>query len=160
MSAPTLSRRAVRVPSAAVLVGGVYAICVVGLLAVFVGQIVFTDVDPHASEGPLNSIVSVGTVGTVALVVGVGLALWLRRTPDRARIGAVVLAALSLLSLVVFWSGAPGIFGACAAWLAGLTRGGRPQPGLARVAGIVGLLVVVLSVVLTVGGVVLSAFVD
>jgi hypothetical protein len=64
-----------------------------------------------------------------------------------------------VLTMIVFWSGAPGLFGAAAAWLAGLTRGGRPLGGAARIAGIVGAFVVVLDVLLTVGGLVLSAFV-
>ena len=81
------------------------------------------------------------------------------RTPERARIGAVVFAALSVVTIIVFWSGAPGLFGASAAWLAGLTRGGRPLGGAARVAGIVGAFVAVLNILLSVGGIVLSALI-
>jgi len=136
----------------------VYAVCVLGLVAVFVGEIVFTDHDPHRSEGPIDSIISVGIVGTTALVIGVSVALWLVRTPERAKVGAILLGALSVLTLVVFWSGAPGVLGACAAWLAGLTRGARPLGGAARVAGIVGVFVALLNIVLTVGGVISSAF--
>lgn len=135
-----------------------YAVCVLGLVAVFVGEIVFTDHDPHRSEGPIDSIISVGIVGTTALVIGVSVALWLVRTPERAKVGAILLGALSVLTLVVFWSGAPGVLGACAAWLAGLTRGARPLGGAARVAGIVGVFVALLNIVLTVGGVISSAF--
>ncbi len=145
-----------RLPSAAVLVGGVYAVCVLGPLAVFTGQVLSTDVDPSAPDGPLDSITAIGTVGTAALLVGVGLALWLRGTRERSRVGAVLLAALSLLTLLVFWSGTPGVLGACAAWLAGLTRGRRPLSGAARAAGLVGLLVAALNVLLTVGGFVLE----
>ncbi len=89
-----------------------------------------------------------------------GLSLWLVRTPERSKVGAILFAALSVLSLIVFWSGAPGVFGACAAWLAGLTRGGRPLGGAARVAGVVGVFMAVLNVVLTVGGVLVTAFTD
>jgi hypothetical protein len=74
-----------------------------------------------------------------------------------AKVGAILLGALSVLTLVVFWSGAPGVFGACAAWSAGLTRGGRPLGGAARIAGIVGVFVALLNIVVTVGGVIASA---
>lgn len=67
--------------------------------------------------------------------------------------------ALSVLTVIVFWSGAPGIFGAAAAWLAGLTRGGRPLSGAARVAGIVGAFVAALNILLSVGGILLSLIV-
>jgi hypothetical protein len=87
----------------------------------------------------------------------VGITLLLRRTPERAKVGAILLGALSVLTLVVFWSGAPGVLGACAAWLAGLTRGGRPLGGAARAAGIVGAFIALLNVVLTVGGEIATA---
>lgn len=157
MSTPTATTRTVQLPSATVLVGGVYAVCVLGLLIIFTGQTVFSDKDPHRSQGPIDSLVSVSVVGTAALVIGVGLALWAVRTAERARIGSLVLVALSVLTIIFFWSGAPGILGACAAWCAGLTRGARPLGGAARVAGIVGAFIALLNVVLTVGGVVFSA---
>jgi len=49
--------------------------------------------------------------------------------------------------------------GATAAWLAGLTRGGRPLSGAPRVAGILGACIAVLDMVLAVGGVILSALI-
>jgi hypothetical protein len=156
MSTSTAAPRTVTLPSARVLVGGVYTICVLGLVAVFVGDIVFTDKDPHRSEGPIGSMITIGIMGTTALAVVVALGLWLRGTPERAKVGALVLCALSLLTIIVFWSGVPGIFGAGAAWLAGLTRGGRPLGGAARVAGLVGVFIALLNVVISVGGVVLS----
>jgi hypothetical protein len=157
MSTSTAATRSVSLPSARVLVGTVYAVCVLGLIAVFVGDIVFTDKDPHRSEGPIESMIGVGLFGTAALVIGVGIGLWLVRTPERAKVGAILLGALSVLTLVVFWSGAPGVLGACAAWLAGLTRGGRPLSGAARVAGIVGAFIALLNVVITVGGMIATA---
>jgi len=159
MPTSTAPPRSVQLPSAAVLVGAVYAICVLGLLALFAGVILFSDEDPHRSEGPIDSIISISVFGTAALVIGVGLALWLVRTADRARVGAYVLAALSVLTIPFFWAGAPGVLGACAAWCAGLTRGGRSLTGGARVAGIVGAFVALLNVVLTIGGVLLDPFV-
>jgi hypothetical protein len=148
--------RTVTLPSARVFIGAVFTLCVLGMIAVFVGDIVFTDKDPHRHDGPIASILNVGIIGTAALLIVVGLGLWLVRTPERAKVGAIVLGALSVLSLIAFWSGAPGIFGAGAAWLAGLTRGGRPIGGAARVAGLVGAFIAVLNVVLSIGGILLS----
>lgn len=155
--ASTTETRSVSLPPARFFVGCVYAVCVLGLLAAFVGEIIFTDNDPYRSEGPVQSIISVGSLGTVALALGAGIGLVLVRTPERAKVGAILFGALSIITLVVFWSGAPGIFGACAAWLAGLTRGGRPLGGAARVAGIVGAFIALLNVVLTVGGAMVAA---
>ena len=157
MSTSTAATRQIPLPSARVLIGTVYVVCVLGLIAVFVGDIVFTDNDPYRSEGPIESIIGIGLYGTAALVIGVGIGLWLVRSPERAKVGAILLGALSVLSLVAFWSGAPGVLGACAAWLAGLTRGGRPLGGAARVAGIVGLFIAILNVVVTVGGMIATA---
>ncbi len=157
MSTSAAVRRSFSLPSARVLVGTVYGVCVLGFIAVFVADILFNDKDPHRSEGPIESMIGVSVVGTTALVIGVGSALWLIRTPERARVGAIVLGALSVLTLVVFWSGAPGLLGGCAAWLAGLTRGGRPLGGAARTAGIVGAFIALLNIVLTAGGVIVAA---
>jgi hypothetical protein len=156
MSTSTATQRSVQLPSVPVFVGTVYAVCVLAMLAVFTGSIIFSDKDPHRSGGPIEEIIGVSMFGTAALVIGVGLALWLARTPERARVGSFVLAALSVLTVVFFWSGAPGIFGACAAWCAGLTKGGRPLSGGARVAGIVGAFIALLNVVITIGGVALT----
>jgi hypothetical protein len=152
MSTSTAATRRVSLPSAPVHIGTVYAVCVLLLLAIFVGDILFTDNDPYRSEGPVQSIISVGAIGTAALIISVGAGLWLVRTPERAKVGAILFGALSVVTLFVFWSGAPGLLGASAAWLAGLTRGGRPLGGAARVAGIVGVFIALLNVVITVGG--------
>ena len=157
-SAPDTGRT-VQLPAAGTLIGAVLVACVLIPLAAFVGEILFTDRDAYRSEGPVDSIVGVGVVGGVSLVLAVGLGALLARTPERARIGAVVFGALAVVTVIVFWSGAPGLFGASAAWLAGLTRGGRPLGGAARVAGIVGAFVAVLNILLSLGGLVLSALV-
>ncbi|MGY2873567.1 putative membrane protein [Marmoricola sp. URHA0025 HA25] len=158
MSTSTAPPRSVQLPSAPVFVGAVYAVCVLGLIALFTGEIIFSDKDPHRSQGPIASIVTISIVGTAALLIGVGLALWLVRTPERARVGSLVLTGLSVLTIIFFWSGAPGILGACAAWCSGLTKGGRPLGGAARIAGIVGAFVALLNVVLTIGGVLINPF--
>jgi hypothetical protein len=66
--------------------------------------------------------IAIGLVGTTALVSGVLPGLYLAKSDSASRIGAIVYGALSLLTIVFFWSGAPGL-GAVAAWLGGLTRG-------------------------------------
>jgi hypothetical protein len=159
MSTSTTAPRTVKLPSAPVLIGAVYAICVLGLVAFFTGEIAFTDHDPHADDGPIESMITISIAGTAALVIGVALLAWLGRTSDRARIGSFVLLALAVLTVPFFWSGAPGVLGACAGACAGLTRGGRALSGAARIAGIVGLFIALLNVVLTVGGVVLDGVV-
>ena len=156
MSTSTTAPRTVKVPSAPVLIGAVYAICVVGLVAVFVGEIVFTDHDPHADDGPIESILTVSIACSIALLIGVVVLALLGRTAERARIGSFVLLGLAVLTIPFFWSGAPGVLGACAGACAGLTRGGRALSGGARIAGIIGLFIALLNVVLTVGGVLLN----
>jgi hypothetical protein len=52
----------------------------------------------------------------------------------------------------LFWSGAPAIFGAAAAWLGGLTRGTQPQSGAARAFGIIGFVIAILGVVAVFAG--------
>jgi hypothetical protein len=141
-----------RVPSAPVLIGGVYCLCVLAIIAISAGSILVTDEDPFRSDGPVAEIVSIGVAGTAALVVGVLAGRALVRSPGRARVGAVVFGALAIIALPLFWSGAPGIFGAVAAWLAGLTRGRRPLNGGSRVFGVIGLCVAILNLIVSLGG--------
>jgi hypothetical protein len=143
--------RTITLPRAPWLVGTLYAVCVVLPLLIFVGIILFTDKDPHASEGPIASLESIGLVGHIGLLLGVAIAL-ATRARQRAAAGSIALAVLSVVTVVFFWSGAPGILGACAAWRAGLTRGGTSLTGAGRVAGLVGLFVAGLNIVLTLGG--------
>jgi hypothetical protein len=157
-STTTTAAKTISLPSPQVVIGGTYVLCSLAFLLGYVAEILFTDHDPYAPEGPVDSIVSIGVASSVALAIGVGLGLWLIRDPRRARVGAILFAALSVLSGVAFWSGAPAILGACAAWQAGLLRGGRPLPGAARAAGIVGLFVVALNIVLSIGGELLYVF--
>jgi hypothetical protein len=50
--------------------------------------------------------------------------------------------------LAFFWCGMPGMFGATAAYLAGLTRGRTPQTGAVRAIGIVGLVFAIVNPIL------------
>lgn len=151
MSNNNTATRTVALPSAKFFVGGTYALCVLASLAYFTSVILFTEKAPYSNDGPVESLIVAAIIGTVALVLGVVVAATTVRNPERARVGAIVLGALSVLTVLVFWSGAPGVLGACAAWLAGLTRGGRPLDGAARVAGLVGAFIALLNVVLLPG---------
>jgi hypothetical protein len=135
-----------------VLVGGAFVLSTVVNLGFQLGDILFTDRDPHRSQGPIESIESISVVGVAGLVVALAIALALVRNPARAKVGAIVLGALALVTAPFFWSGAPAVFGAAAAWLAGLTKGGQPLGGAARGFGIVGFVVAVLVVVATIIG--------
>ncbi len=150
-TAPTApAARGLRLPSGPVLVGVVYAVCVLGAVTFFGGQLLLTDVEPSAPEGPLDSMLGIGLFGSVALVVVLSVVLALRRRPSSARVGTFGLLALAVVTLPFFWCGAPGLAGAGAAWLGGLARGAPPQTGSARVAGLVGLLLAALNVVFNV----------
>ena len=118
-------------------------------VAFFVGQILFTDVDPHEHQGPIESIVSVGVVGTLALVLGIGMGLsFAAPSPASARRRA---------PSSPHWRSSPSrrspsalpASSACAAWLGGLTLKLEPQTSAARYAGILGAFVALLDVVLT-----------
>jgi hypothetical protein len=138
--------------SPAVLVGGTFALTTLLNIAIHVGDILFTDHDPHAPEGPIASIESVAVAGGIGLVLALAIAVPLCRDPQRAKVGAIVLGALAIITLPVFWSGAPATIGASAAWLGGLARGSHPQAGAARGFGIAGIVIVVLEIVATVFG--------
>lgn len=107
------------------------------------------DDDPYRPQGPVESIKGIALFGGIALVLTLVITLPVRRDPAKARIGAIVLGALALITLPFFWCGAPAIFGAGAAWLAGLVRDTQPQTGVARGFGVVGLVVAALLVVAT-----------
>jgi hypothetical protein len=148
----TTSRATERRLSPAMLVGGTFALTTVLGIAIHVGEIVFTDHDPNAPEGAIESIQGIAVAGVVGLVLALVIAIPLSRDPQRAKIGAVVLGSLAIITLPFFWSGAPATLGASAAWLGGLARGSHPQTGVARGFGVVGLVIAVLVIVATVVG--------
>ena len=63
-----------------------------------------------------------------------------------------MLGVLSILTLPVFFSGAPASLGAMAAVRAGFARGGSPTTGAPRGFGIVGIVVAVLIIVAVFAG--------
>jgi hypothetical protein len=159
MSATAASARTIRGLSAPLLVGGAFVLSTIASICFHVGEILFTDHDPHAPGGAIESIQSVAVAGGIALAVALAVALPLAKNPARAKAGAIVLGVLALITLPVFWSGAPAVFGASAAWLAGLAKGGHPQPGAARAFGIIGLVIAVLVVVVTLAAPVAQALI-
>ena len=138
--------------SPTLLVGGAFALTTLLNIAIHVGEIVFTDHDPNAPEGPIASIQRVAVVGGIGLVLTLAIALPLSGDPQRAKVGAIVLGALALITLPFFWSGAPASLGAGAAWLGGFARGSYPQTGVARGFGVVGIVIVILLIVATIFG--------
>jgi hypothetical protein len=158
MSAATTGDGTVRGLSAPLLVGGAFVLSTVANVCFQMADILFTDNDPHRPEGPIESIQSIAVVGVISLIVALAVALPLVNRPAKARIGAIVLGALALVSLPFFWSGAPAVLGASAAWLAGLTKGGRPQSGAARAFGIIGFVIAILGVVVIFAGSLPQAF--
>jgi hypothetical protein len=121
--------------------------------------VVALGLDPNGPDTARQEILAVGLVGTAALAIGVLPGLYLAKSDSSSRIGAIVYGALSLLTIVLFWSGAPGVFGAVAAWLGGLTRGRTPYRGVPRVFAIVGLCIAILNATVSATWSVIGAFV-
>ncbi len=137
-----------RTPSAAAFIGAVIALSAGVQFTVFaVGMFVASNHDIHRSQGVKGQLISSSLVAVICLVVGFGIAFATRGTAGRSKVGAIVLGALSVLSIPIFWASGPAIFGSLAAWRGGLTRDGYPQTGAGRAFGIVGLVASVLNVV-------------
>lgn len=129
-----------RIPSFPVLIGVVYAACVVLISLSVVAEMAFG----YAGQGDQprslgEQLVGILVFGHLALGISIIGARSLRGSPRRASIGAIVFGILTIPALAFFWCGMPGMFGAAAAHLAGLTRPGRPADGAPRIFGIVGL---------------------
>ena len=98
--------------------------------------------------------------GAAGLAISLAGAWWFTRQPGRSRIGAIVYGALSVPTLLLFFSGTPAMFGVTAAFLAGLTRGRQPETGAPRVFGTVGLVLAVVNVCVTILGVTIAWLTD
>ena len=66
------TRATERRPSPAVLVGGAFALTTLLSIVFQVGEILFTDHDPHAPEGPIASIKSIAVVGGIGAFIARG----------------------------------------------------------------------------------------
>jgi len=155
---PPSTLRSGRVPSARVVIGGVYALCVLVPLASLT-LVMVLDLDPEGPDTARQEIVAIGLVGTTALMIGVLTGLYLARSDSASRIGAIVYGALSVMTIVFFWSGAPGILGAVAAWLGGVTRGRTSLQGAPRIFAIIGLCMAILNCTVSVAWFAVGAFV-
>lgn len=89
-------------------------------------------------------------LGLIGLCAALGVGKWL--SDDRAPRGAIVLGALSILTLPVFFSGAPASFDAMAAVRAGFARGGSPTSATPRGFGFAGIVIALLVIVAVFGG--------
>jgi hypothetical protein len=143
-TAPQSTTPSGRIPSAPVVISTVYAFCVVVPL-VYLTLVVALGLDPNGPDTARQEILAIGLIGTTALAIGVLPGLYLAKSDSASRIGAMVYGALSLLTILLIWSGTPGIFGAVAAWLGGLTRGRTPYRGAPRVFAIIGLCIAILN---------------
>lgn len=147
-SAPSdiATHRSTVVPTYPVLVGVVFGVCVIGMALSTVAEMVIG----YVGDGPqprslTEQLVGIVGFGLVGLVVSLSAVRFLSSTPRRARVGAVVLGALCIPALAFFWCGMPGLLGAAAARLAGLTKGEQPMTGAPRVLGLLGLVFAVLN---------------
>ncbi len=137
-----------RSPSAVLLVGAAIALSSgVQVVAYAIGMFIANKHDINRSEGVKATLVSSALVAAICMTVGFGIALTTRRSASRSKVGAVVLGALSVLSIPIYWAGGPAIFGGLAAWRGGLTKDGHPQTGAARAFGILGLVAAVRNIV-------------
>lgn len=139
-------------PTYPVALGIVFAVCTIGMALNLIAAIATDVVD----EGPRTleeQLVGVIGFGVGALVIAATGAWWFSRTAERSKVGAVLFGALCVPTLILFFSGAPGMFGATAAFLAGLTRGRTPTSGAPRLFGVVGLVIAILNVAVAVLGI-------
>lgn len=144
-----------RIPTYRVLLGIVFGICVGAMALSVVAEMAFgytgSGDQPRSLGEQLAGILGFGTLALVVSLLGARFLA----APDRARAGAIVFGVLSIPALAFFWCGMPGMFGATAAYLAGLTRDGEPLSGPPRVFGLVGLVFAIVNPiihVLLVGG--------
>jgi hypothetical protein len=157
-TAPRSTTPSGRIPSAPVVISTVYAFCVV-VPIVYLTLVVALGLDPNGPDTARQEILAIGLIGTTALGIGVLPGLYLAKSDSASRIGAMVYGALSLLTILLIWSGTPGIFGAVAAWLGGLTRGRTPYRGAPRVFAIIGLCIAILNATVSATWSVIGAFV-
>lgn len=150
-SSTATPQRAV-VPAYPVLLGIVFTISTVGMALNLVAAIATDVVDegPRTLHEQLAGVIGFGLGGLAVSVLG---AWWFSRTESRAKIGAIIFGVLAVPTIILFFSGAPGMFGATAAFLAGLTRGRTPAAGAPRAFGIIGLVFAILNILITVAGV-------
>lgn len=148
--------RRTRVPAYPVLIGAIYAICVVGMSVSILAEMAFGYTGSGDAPRSLGEqLAGVLGFGTLALVVSV-LSVRLLRSERQRQVGAIVLGIAAVPALAFFWCGMPAMLGAAAAALAGLTRGRTPVAGAARVFGLIGLAFAVINPIVNFLGVTIS----
>jgi hypothetical protein len=123
----------------AVLVGGAFALTTIANTLFHVTFSIWNIRDDFGAgdRSPEEQLPVIIVIGVIGLLAALGIGKWL--SEGRASQGAVVLGVLSVLSLPVFFSGAPASLGAMAAVRAGFARGGSPTSGAPRWFGIAGI---------------------
>ena len=144
--------RRVTVPTYPVLLGIVFVICTLGMALNLVIAIA-TDVVDDGPRTLQEQLAGVAGFGSAALAISLVGAWWFSRTEERAKAGAIVFGVLAVPTIILFFSGTPGMFGATAAFLAGLTRGQTPTTGAPRAFGVVGLVFAILNVLIAIVGI-------
>jgi hypothetical protein len=136
----------------AVLLGGAFALATIANTLFHVAFSIWDISDDFGAgdRSPEEQLPVIIVFGVTGLLAALGIGKWLNE--DRAPQGAVVLGVLSIVSLPVFFSGAPASFGAMAAVRAGFAHGGSPTTGAPRWFGIAGIVIVVLIIVAVFGG--------
>jgi hypothetical protein len=154
MTAPSFSSSATtaRGLAPAVLVGGAFALTTIANTLFHVAFSIWDIRDDFGAgdRPPEQQLPVIILIGVIGLLAALGVGKWL--SGARAPRGAIVLGALSILTLPVFFSGAPASFGAMAAVRAGFARGGSPTSGTPRGFGIAGIVTAVLVIVAVFGG--------
>ena len=72
--------------SAPLLVGGAFVLTTVLNIVFQIAAIVFRGEDPHAPQGPIASMESIGLVGAVGLIITLAVGIPLVRNPARVKI--------------------------------------------------------------------------
>lgn len=131
----------------ALLVGGGFALTTVAQTLFHIAFSIWEIRDDFGAGGrsPEEQLPFLISLGVGGLLAALGVGKWL--SGDKANRGAIVLGALSILTLPVFFSGVPASFGTMAAVRAGWVRGETPATGAARGFGVVGIVVTVLTAI-------------
>lgn len=145
-----------RIPSYPRLIAIVYGVCVAGMSCSIIAEMIFgytgSGDQPRSLGEQLAGVIGFGTAGLVVSV----LAVRTLGTPNRRSIGAIVFGVLAVPALAFFWCGMPGMMGAAAAALAGLTREREPLAGTPRIFGLIGLVFAIANPVVNTLGVTIS----
>jgi hypothetical protein len=136
----------------AVLVGGAFALTTIANALFHVAFLIWDIRDDFGAgdRTPEEQVPVIVVIGVIGLLAALGIGAWLGG--DKGPTGCVVLGVLSILSLPLFFSGAPASLGAMAAVRAGFARGSVRTSGAPRGFGIAGIAIAVLIIAAVFGG--------